>query len=56
MIEAQKIEGRRALVQYLKGDLSPAASETEAELIHIVFPDTGERHWLIGPAAETTEE
>lgn len=45
MIRRQTINKRKATVAYLRGDMSAADNEAEADLIKVIY-DNGEVAWL----------
>lgn len=45
MIEAQEINGRKAIVAYFKGDFEPAGRD-DATLVKVTYQDNQESFWL----------
>jgi hypothetical protein len=54
MIKQQDVDGRSALVAYLKADMTPVDDPDDAELLRVVF-DNGDTMWLI-PQSQSDEK
>lgn len=46
MIEEQTIGGRKATIAYLDAQLQPVDDRDDAELIKLIWRDTGDTLWL----------